>query len=276
MSISYEIPFIFDSGDADASQITSDGSQFTVNLETPLVIPRNASYCYMTIDEATVWWTVYNIISGVNDKIYVEYDDGMIVVNEILTLIPGLYDVTHLNAALQRELTNNASLPSDLFNFVPDTASSRVAIQFNYSGTQLDFTQSDTFREILGFNAKLVPLVPTTTVEYELGDNVAQFNQIDYFTIGSDILQRGIRINSRYDQTLIKIPITVSPGSQVVYQPNNLKKIPCNELIGQKKKEITFWLTDNNLKRVDTNGESFTISLSIHYIIKDNNKIIDY
>lgn len=274
-SIDYQIPFILDSGNATASEKTDDGSQFTVNLETPMVIPHNAAYCYVTVYDATVWNTVYNIEEGVNDTFYVDYDDG-VPVSETLIILPGLYDVDHLNSALNRELTNNANLPSDLFIIVPDTASSRSVIQFNYPLTQIDFTQTDTLRLMLGFDSRLVPLVVTTGVQYEISDNIAQFNNLEYFTIGSDLVHKGIRINDKYNQTLVRVPVLASPGSQVNYQAQNPPRIPANELIGAKKKTFTVWLTNDRLERVNTSGESFSISLSVHYVVKDTDSILDY
>jgi len=260
-----EIPLIFDS--SQASLKTDDGSQFTVNLEEPLKIPIGALEAYIQVYGCTVWNNIYNVNTGVNNLIYVAYFDGLTLWNEIITLEAGLYDVDHLNAALKRELNNNANLPSDLFTIVPDTASNKAVIQFNYSGTQLDFTQALTIRGILGFDSRLVPLAQTTGVEYVLGDTVANFNNIEYFTIGSDLIHRGIRINDRFNQTLVKVPIDADPGSQINYQPFSPQKIPCNELIGTEKKEITLWLTNNLLQRVDTNGEAFSITMSIHYVV---------
>lgn len=260
-----EIPLIFDSSQASLS--TDDGSQFTVNLEEPLKIPIGALEAYIQVYGCTVWNNIHNIRTDVNDKFYVEYFDGLTLYSETLVLEAGLYDVDHLNSALKRELNNNANLPSDLFTIVPDTASNRAVIQFNYSGTQLDFTNADTPRQILGFDSRQVPLIATSGVQYVIGDTVANFNNIEYFTIASDIIHRGIRINERFNQTLVKIPIDVAPGSQINYQPFSPQKIPCNELIGTEKKEVTLWLTNNLLQRVDTNGEAFSITMSIHYVM---------
>jgi hypothetical protein len=129
--------------------------------------------------------------------------------------------------------------------------------------------------EILGFANRLVPTAPTDDVQYEIGDIVATFNTTDYFTIGCNLLTNGLRINGTYHQTLCKIPITAAPGSQITYTPKIAPRIPANELIGQRKTSITLWLTDNTLKRVNTNGESFSATLIIHYIVENSKKIFD-
>ncbi len=272
MSIEYTIPFIFDSGSNDANNISSDGSSFWVNLETPLAIPHNASYCFITVPEATVWNNISNVTTDVNDRWYVHYDGNDVQ----FTIDEGLWDTEHLNAAIKRELANNPLLPSDLFSVIPDTATSKIVIQFNYIDTQIDFTQTDTMREMLGFDSQLVPAALTTAPIYITADNTAAFNNLDWFTIGSDLVTRGIRVNSRYDQTLIKIPVIAAPGSQINFHPQNPPRIPAQELIGTRRKSFQLWLTNNNLQRVNTNNESFSVSVNIHYVIENNKKILDY
>lgn len=262
-----QYPIILNSGGSDASEVTEDGSQFRVYFDNAISIPPEALYCYVTVPEATIWNVVYNVVAGVNDTFYVEYDDGILVVNTTITIIPGLYDVDHLNSALLRELNNNVTVPSDLFLILPDTASNRAVIQFNYSGTQLDFTQSNTMREILGFESRLVPLAPTSGVSYELGDTIATFNNLNYFTIACDILTRGIPTNNSYNQTVVKVPADSPPGSEINYRSYTEIQIPATELIGVKITSLTVWLTDDNLQRVNTAGESFSLTLIIHYFM---------
>ncbi len=278
MSIDYVIPFVFDSGSASAKNKTADGSQFSVYLEEPLIIPYNAEYCYLTVSDATCWYNIKNINEGVNDELHIAYDDGFTAHNVKLTFDAGLYDVDHLNAALLRLLINDDTIPSDIIIFIPDPASDKIHIQFNYPDTQVDFRDSTgpNIRDVLGFESRFVPNNPTTQLQYEVGDTEAAFNNIDYFTIGSDLVQRGLRINDKYYQTIAKIPITTELGHQNVYEPQNPPKIPCNELIGCNKKQITLWITNENLKRVNTDGQPFSASINLHYVIKDHKIINDY
>ncbi len=267
--IEYQIPFIFDSGNSSTSQLTtSDGSGFIVNLEVPLIISEDVKYAWITVYNATIWYNTYNIKLNVNDQLQVQYDDGIIVVNHTITFQPGLYDLNHMQAALEREL-GNVSLPTDLFKFVPDTATEKVVIEFNYTGVKLDMTIARAFRDILGFNSRLVPLAPTTTTDqFEYGDSSAGFDAgLNYYAIHTDLVQRGIRINNSYQQTIAIVNITEKPGSQINFIAKiENPRIPCNELIGTKRKNIEFWLTDNNNNRVDTNGQSWSVSLIVHYI----------
>lgn len=267
--IEYKIPFIFSSDAASgATNISSDGSSFEVNLDRPLVIPRTAKNCYLTVQNATAWWNIYNVEEDVNDKLDVTYDDGMIVVNQIIQIDSGLYDLDHLQEELARELLAN-NFPSDLFVFLPDQATQKTVIQFNYSGVRLDFSTPDNFAALVGFNERLVPLAaPTTGIQYEKSDNIAAFNVIDYLLIKSDLVSRGIRINDSFQNVIAQLLINVQPGSQILSTPFNPPPINCEELIGEKRKNIRFFLTDQNANPVNTRGETFSCRLVIHYTMK--------
>lgn len=275
MAIEYQLNFILDSGSANALNKSDDGSRFNVVLQRPIAIPSEASYAYLTVYDASIWNNIYNIQEGVNDTWYIEYDDGMVVTNDTIVLLPGLYDVDHLNSALLRELENHPIFPDNLFNVIPDTATSRTVIQFNFSGVQIDFTFNDTPRDILGFDARLVPLVPTTGIQYSISDNEAQFNNINYFLISSDIIHEGLRINDTYYQTIAKVPITAKPGSLINYQPQNVPKLQCNELIGALRSDITVWISNELLQPVNTNGETWSVAFNIHYGMESKHRVAD-
>ncbi len=269
--IEYKLPLLFNSDPRNgAENISADGGSFSVTLETPISIPRDAHNCYLTVQEATAWWTIFNVEEGVNDRIEVTYDDGFIVVVHTLTLEAGLYDLDHLNAEISREMVA-VSLPDDLFTLVPDSAAQKTVIQFNYSGIRLDLTIPRNFAYLLGFDERLVPLAgPTTGVQYDKGDTTANFNTLDYLTITSDLVSRGLPTNGKLYGVIAQLLINVPPGSQILSTPFNPPEIPCPELIGEQRKRITFRLTDNINRQVNTQGEFFSCRLVIHFSIPIN------
>lgn len=264
--IEYKLPFIFNSSiQAGAVNKNSLGSSFQVELEQPLVVPREAKNCYITVQNSTAWWNMFNVVQGINDRIDVEYFNGTTTVNHTLTIEPGLYDLDHLSEELGRELYAH-SMPYDLFTLVPDQSTQKTVIQFNYSGVQLDLSITRNFAELLGFEERDVPFAGQTAgVQYEKSDNVAHFNSIDYLLLHSDIVSRGIRINEKYQNVISQILINVPPGSQIIDSPFNPPEIPAPELIGEKRMTIRFWITDQNNQLVDTQGEDFSCRLIVHY-----------
>ena len=184
-----------------------------------------------------------------------------------ITIPQGLYDLSGINSAIQRELENAGAQidPNPLITLTPDEPTQKVEMRFNYTTVEVDFTQPDTPRDLLGFaNAVYGPYggAPINI----LAPNIAAFNQVNYFLIHSDLTNKGIRFNNNYNQTIGQVLIDVSPGSQIVSRPFNPARIPVPELGGAKRTNIRMWLTDDDDRRVNTNGEYWTARLVIRYL----------
>lgn len=262
----FEIPIIASSSKkAGASNISLDGSSFEIVLQNPIIMPDDLVNCTVQVDEATVWWTIPNISVNLNNnKFYFKY----LAVDYIATIPTGLYGVSDLDTAVNRaafDLTGQTGL----FSFEPDNATQKINITLNVAGLQIDFTQADTFRELIGFNSQLLPLVPTTGSYSVLGDNIAAFNSIEYFLLHSDIIDQGIRTNNTFTQTISQILIDVPPGSQIVSREFNPPKSEALNLNGKVIDRIKFWLTDQDNNLVDTNNEEFGCRLIIKYTRKN-------
>ena len=129
----------------------------------------------------------------------------------------------------------------------------------------VDFTQADTPRNILGFDSAVYGPYAGAPLNV-LAPNVAQFNQVNYFLIHSDLTNKGIRFNNNYNQTISQVLIDVAPGSQIVSKPFNPAKINVPELAGAKRTNIRMWLTDDENRAVNTNGEYWTCRIVLHYL----------
>ena len=249
-----------------ASNISPDGSYFEVQLQDGLSVPKDALNVNISVEEATVWWSVPNVITGENDKLYITGPDTLDVLqNFVLTIPQGLYDLTGINEAMARELEAAGAKidPEPLITFSPDEATQRVQMRFNYGTVSIDFTQTDTPRVILGFDAQVYSPVPTNPI---LAPNVAAFNRINFFLIHSDMTNKGIRFNNNYNQTIGQVLIDVAPGSQIVSRPFNPAKINAPELAGTTRTNLRFWLTDDEDRRVNTNNEYWSARIVINYL----------
>jgi len=243
-------------------------NRFELQLEEGLKIPSNAENCELSVVESTVWWSVPNIIINQNDKFYVSGPNvGDITTNFVITIPQGLYDLSALNQTIQRELENAGAKtsPSPLISLSGDEATQKVEIRFNYNNVSIDFTQTNTFREILGFNSSV--LGPFGTVpNNQLAPNVANFNTVNSFLLHSDLVNDGILYGNKYNQSIANVLIDVSPGSQIVYKPFNPAKISIDSLKGQIRKNIKFWLTDEENNDISTNNEYFSARLLLTYL----------
>ena len=256
-----------------ATNVSADGSSFEIQLEEPIHIPVDAVNITTSVEEATVWWVVPNVNENVNDTFYVFGDraDGGPAQLFTVKIETGLYDLTGLNNSLQTGLEKagakvlDGTAPKPLIQLAPDDATQKVLIRFNYPNVYVDFQPADTLREILGFNAIQVGPFAAAPVN-ELAPNVASFNTVNYFLIASDLVQKGIRFNNRYNQIVSQVLINVSPGSQIISTPFNPAKVPSNELAGSKRTVLRFRLTDDKLRPVNTNKEYFTARVVIRYM----------
>ena len=270
MLVPEEISMIVSSDPAaGAINRSPDGAYFEIQLQDGLQIPKNAMNINIAVEEATVWWVVPNIITGQNDKMYITGPDtNDVIQNFIITIPQGLYDLSGLNQAILRELENAGAKidPDPLLTITPDEATQKVEIRVDYPTVSIDFTQADTPREILGFNSQVLGTYPAAPINI-LADNIAQFNQVNYFLLHSDLTNKGIRFNNNYNQTISQILIDVAPGSQIVNKPFNPARINCPELGGANRTNLRIWLTDDKDRRVNTNGEYFTARIVIHYLV---------
>ena len=249
-----------------ATNRSPDGSYFEVQLQDGLKVPKDALNVNISVEEATIWWSVPNIITGENDKLYITGPDTLDVVqNFVLTIPQGLYDLAGINEAIARELEAAGAKidPEPLISLSPDEATQRVQMRFNYANVSIDFTQTDTPRVILGFDSAVYSPVPTNPI---LAPNVAAFNQVNYFLIHSDLTNKGIRFNNNYNQTIGQVLIDVAPGSQIVSRPFNPAKINAPEMAGSTRTNLRFWLTDDEDRRVNTNNEYWSARIVVHYL----------
>lgn len=249
--------------DAGATEVSDIGSTFEIRLQQPIHIPSNLIECYVKVDESTVWWTIPNIsVQRGNNKLYLEY----LTVAYVITIPDGLYSVSDLSEAIDREIVSATGV-SGLVSLSEDNATQRVVVELSVATLQLDLTQPDTFRDIIGFDSQLLPAVPSVGPLSVLGDSVAQFNTIEYFLLHSDIVTQGIRTNNTYSQTIAQILIDVPPGSQIVSREFNPPRSDALELSGQTIDRIRFWLTDQNNVLVNTNSEDFGCRMVITYSV---------
>jgi len=251
-----------------ATNISANGDSFEINLQDGIKIPRDAHAVQVSMEESTIWWTIPNIITGTNDKFYIDAPraSDSAITSYTVTIPQGLYDLSALNDAIQRELENAGAKtsPDPVVNLLADTATQKVEIRVNYANTDIDFTQADTFRDILGFNSQNLTNGATAPFIH-LADNAAAFNTVNSFLIHGDIVQRGVRLNNSYSQILGQVLIDVPPGSQIVSQPRNPPRVSADELAGQIKTRLRFFLTDQSNNSVNTAGEYWTARIVVSY-----------
>lgn len=242
---------------------SADGTIFSVQLDQPISFPNNSFDCTAEVIAATVWNTVANISANLaNNKLYVFYSGTLYTV-----LLPdGLYSVSSLNAQVTKSLVNQG-LPSDVLSITGDQSTQRIVLSFNYVGSYIDFTKSESCKDLLGFSSRLVPVAPATIVGQSVdGDFTAQFNNIEAFLIKSDLVNGNIPTNKQSDQTIALVPISSKTGDQVIYNPINPSRVDASNLKGLGRTYCTFRLTNERNEPAVT-GEDFSIQMLFRYSV---------
>ena len=247
------LSFIVSSNPANgARNVRLNGSFFTVQLDEPISVPATAKTCTLEVNNASVWWTVPNISVDLNNNMFY-FNDG--TADKSFEIPKGLYSVASLNTLFARELAN-LGYDGDLISVSGDDSTQRAILTFKTTGVSVDFTQPDTPREILGFDSRVVGPSTVSGESFE-GDTIAKFNSVNSFLLHSSIINGGIPVNDRGENIITKIPITVSPGNQINYQPFQPVTTDASNLIGKYTNSFNVWLTDQDNNPVDTNEEYF-------------------
>ena len=256
MLIEHEESILISSNPAlGALNVDSNGSGFEINIPHGVTIPKDAFNVQVGVAEATIWFVIPNIKTNVNDKLYLT---SLNHAPEHITIPQGLYDLSQLNQAIQKELKLTTNYVNAI-TLVGNASTQKVELILA-TDVYVDFTQADTFRDRLGFESDLYQ---TTTI----APNVAQMTPINKFLIHSDITNQGILINNKYSRMIGQVLIDVAPSSQIIYRPTNYAKSDCNNLRGHHLDHLKFWLSDENNVRVDTNTEYWTARIVISYYL---------
>jgi len=280
MSISWlkeEIPILVSSDPLSGnSNLSMDGSFFSVQLEDEgLKVPKDARNCNIEVINASIWNSVPNIVTGVEDKFYIQGPDNTGTLTSYVVEIPqGLYSVNNLIEFIEQDLANQGAAveingkATNLVDFQTNTATQKIVLKINYPNVVIDFSPADSIDNILGFQDEVVsvPSGPLVLVPYYVeAPNVARFNALDYFLINCDLSNAGLRINNRYQNTIARVLVDVEPNAQIVYNPQHTIKTNSDHLIGTARTSFSVELTDQTGRRVDTSGEYFSALIVISY-----------
>jgi hypothetical protein len=277
-----------------ASQISTNpinaGSVFSVVLNNPISIPKEAKSAELLVTKFTGWWTILNITQDFNDTFQFSftsssphYNNG----NKYIIKVPqGIYSLPSLANAINLQMASLfPSLPANPITFNADQSTQRVIVVFNIAYMQIEFNIASTMRYLLGFygdsssiqvavSQDIVPNPATfpngSTVNLVVYANqVANFNTIDSLLVNCAELSGGIGIptNGRNYNTIANPIINAPVGSQIIYSPVFPDVINIDHLIGRNLTNLTFSLTDQNANPVNTNSEIFSVNCLFRYYL---------
>jgi len=262
---SFSFVYLFSSSPNNgALNINSDGSAFSVNMARyPISMPHNCKNVTAAVIAASIPYISPNVITPTNDQFNFNY----LGTNYQIIIPTGLYSLNSLQNQINLGLAA-LSLPQAIFTFIGNGSTQKVSIQFNYTNTYIDFTGSNTFRDLMGFNAVLVPLAPSTAGQIETAPNVANFDTLQSYTIATSLLNNGIPFNGTTSKSIVSIiPINGVPGSRLIYQPTLPVLVNANELISQSRTVADFQILDQDANPINMLNQIWTVTIQFTYDI---------
>lgn len=258
-----------------AININQNKNEFDIDLTNQnIIIPTTAVSCTLHVNDCEFIYNFPNIKTGVNDNIRILYTDSSANDYEFnLTIPQGLYLYQELSNEIGIQLINEVGYPEEnsLIELIGNDPQQKILIKYNYANIRVDLSGNTTFRDLIGFNSGLYPISGPSSGSntFDIAQNIAKFNQIEYVILSCDLVDNGINLNDQYEFYISRIPITTGIGQQQIYTPNYENKINCSNLIGKKLSRTRVRLLDQNGIDIDTNSENFSAHIIIEYLIPE-------
>jgi hypothetical protein len=253
----------FSSSPANGAQnVSADGSSYSVTLQRPLVIPPGALDAELACLTATVWNTSPNISAAFGNNIFTYTTATAPAGTYTVNILEGLYSLTALSGYISNALVNNGH-PAGLFGLAADDATQRSIVIISNVGDSVDLSVANSVAPILGFGA--VVLTATVAGARFYSTSTAAFNRVDQYLIRSNIVAGGLPVNANTTGIVANIPITVSPGSQIVYEPTNPIWVDATDLIASGRQNLDFALVDQLGRATPTAGEIYSCVLALRW-----------
>lgn len=267
-----------------------NGSRFQVRLDRPVSIPPSAVDVSIECSSANIWYTSPNIAEEYgNNKLHLRFyqDPGFSISADVVLTIPdGLYGGDTLNAVVQRLISNTVIpyliQPDPQEYFSPSSiriyespAEQKLVIELSkFLGINTDPLAENNVAYTLGFTTDVFGQFTGRGQKF-VADEIAKLNRINSYLLHSDIVQDGISINSSYDSILTEIQLDVGPGELITFRPYHPYKISGRHLKHGPRDLITFYLTDEQNRPIDTFGEDFSFTIVIKYKLREHSAMLN-
>lgn len=263
----------------------NDGSRFQLKLSRPIEVPNTAIDISMEITSANIWFTTPNINEKYeNNKIYINYDDGVNQQLFVFTIPDGLYSVASLNETIEHLVTAE-NVPGTTEKFLctsiifgADTATQRVKIKLDLNLSIItDPAQLNNIASTLGWYDPLDPLLdigPIGPAAYTgqifTAPEIAKLNKINSYLIHGDIVKNGIQVNNVQANILTEIQLNVPAGKLLTYRPYRPYKLDGTHLKYGVRDLLTFWITNELNEYIDMYGEDWSFAITVTYKVDIN------
>ena len=126
--------------------------------------------CSVDVIQANIWYVTPNISADLKNNMFY-FNSAVTNPGAYQITIPdGLYSIDDLNATLSREYAN-LGFASNIIVLTPDGPTSRAILTYTIGGLDVNFTQANTVRTVLGFSSRVSrPTPPSIAGESDYSD----------------------------------------------------------------------------------------------------------
>ena len=203
----------------------------------------------MGVTSFNTYNSIFNVTSK-NNKIV--YFDGL---NWKEIVFPsGAYEIQQINDEIVRQLSLDLNFTDETESPIileANTATLHSIIRLA-DGYQIDFTQSNTLRDLLGFESKIL------TDSYNYSKNKVNIIDIHRLHVCCDCIVGSLR-NGYPSNILFTVVLNEAPGAKIVREPN---LVLYKHIYKEKLDALEFWMEDDNGNRIDNHGE--TVAFTLH------------
>lgn len=244
---------------------SADGSTFTVLMNPSITIPSTAKNIKIYTNSVNFWYSFINISSSRgNNKLYIT-DDVALPSKYTLTIDDGLYSLSDLDSALNYQVIA-AGLPSGTLTLTGDNATGKVIFTLT-TGYQIYFYTNSMYVLLGTTNLQKIPSGGLTVATYiEKAGAVATFSSLSSVLYHCSLVNNSV-LNGRGSDVIASVSPNVSVGSLQIDRPYNLVKIPANNLVGLRIDQIGIYITDQLGNLLNTNSESYGLTIIIEFEI---------
>lgn len=243
----------------DSKQSNGQPSEnFKTDFNPPLELKQDVNY-KVSLISATMWHS-WNITDKNNKFRYYNSTAW-----KTITINPGAYNIIDIDAEIKRLMKSNG----DYNNTDPDHPKYHITIEANFNtlhsrieltnGYKVDFTIEDSFREILGFDSRIVQ-----NNGHNDSERVVNITDVETLQINCDLITDSY-VNGTTSSVIYAFSPSVPPGYLINLHPSHQLSLSTSKrgLINS----IKFSITNQEGKLVDMNNERVTYFLHLSEII---------
>lgn len=226
--------------------ISDNTTKIITNFNPSIEFNKHKKY-EMCLLQLETYNSLPNIIEGENNKFIYSHDKGT-TWNEI-KLGTGAYDISNINDFLMENIIDNNIQSERPISIEANPNTLRSVLKITNENYQVDFTNNNTFRKLLGFEQKI----------YKQGkhesEQIVNILPVNSIFVMNNIIE-GCTINGISTPIIFKFFPNVQPGEKIVIIPPKPIYLP---IIMETITSMITTLTDQNLKQINLRNEEITI-----------------